>query len=89
MLSMKGGWGGPHVKERHFSPGDHVLVRVVDPGGKLGDRWDGPYKVVKKVAAVTYQIAVLHRWNKAMTAHINRLKAWNGPDASILRVVCG
>ena len=29
----------PHVKERHFSPGDQVLVRVVDPGGKLGDRW--------------------------------------------------
>ena len=41
----------------------------------------------KKVAAVTYQIAVLHRRNKSITAHMNRLKAWNAPDASILRMV--
>ena len=34
----------PQVKERHFSLGDQVLVRIVDPGGKLGDRWDGPYE---------------------------------------------
>ena len=72
---------------RHFSQGDQVLVRVVDPGGKLGDRWDGPYEVESKVAEVTYRIAVPHRRTKCMTAHVNRLKPWNAPDASILRVV--
>ena len=76
-----------HAKKREFSQGDQVLVRVIDPGGKLGDRWDGPYEVQCKVADVTYQLAVPHRRKKCMTAHINRLKAWNAPDASVLRVI--
>ena len=76
-----------HAKKREFSQGDQVLVRVIDPGGKLGGRWDGPYEVQCKVADVTYQLAVPHRRKKCMTAHINRLKAWNAPDASMLRVI--
>ena len=76
-----------HSKIRQFSKGDQVLVRVIDPGGKLGDRWDGPYEVETKVADVTYRLAVPHRRKKCMTAHVNRLKAWNAPDASVLRVV--
>ena len=36
------------MKERHFSPGDQVLVRTVNPGGKLGNRWDGPCEIRKK-----------------------------------------
>ena len=76
-----------NAKRRQFSKGDQVLVRIIDPGGKLGDRWDGPYEVESKVADDTYRLAVPHRRNKCMTAHINRLKPWNAPDASILRVV--
>lgn len=76
-----------NAKLRCFSKGDQVLVRIVDPGGKLGDRWDGPYEIESKVADVTYRLAVPNRRKKCMTAHINRLKPWNPPDASILRVV--
>ena len=66
-----------NAKRRHFSKGDQVLVRIIDPGGKLGDRWDGRYEVESKVADVIYRLAVSHRRNKCMTAHINRLKPWN------------
>ena len=54
---------------------------------KLGDRWDGPYEVESKVADVTYRLAVPNKRKKSITAHINRLKPWNAPDASVLRVV--
>ena len=77
----------PQVKERHFSPGDQVLVRIVDPGGKLGDRWDGPYEIRKNIGEVTYQLAVPQRHNNKITAHVNRLNMWNAPDASVLRVI--
>ena len=76
-----------NAKSRHYSKGDQVLLRVVDPGGKLGDRWEGPYEVKRKVADVTYELAVPHKRKKCVTAHINRLKTWNAPDASILRVI--
>ena len=68
------------AKVRNFSPGDQVLVRVVDSGGKLGDKWEGPFEIVGKVAEVTYRVSVPHRRGKSMVAHINRLKAWNAPD---------
>ena len=54
-MANKSAW---NAKLRHFSRGDQVLVRVVDTGGKLGDRWDGPYEVESKVADVTYRLAV-------------------------------
>ena len=41
-----------------------MIVQVVDPGGKLGDRWDGPYENESKIAEVTYRLAVPHRRNK-------------------------
>ena len=81
-----------YAKPRQFSPGDQVLVRVLDPGGKLGDRWEGdrwegPYEVVEKVADVTYRVSIPHKRKKCMTAHLNRIKAWHAPNSSILRVV--
>ena len=76
-----------HAKERSFTPGDQVLVRVVQPGGKLGDHWDSPFEVSQKIGDITYRVAVPHKRGKAMTAHINRLKKWNPPDVSILRVI--
>jgi len=75
------------ARARSFSPGDQVLVRVVDPGGKLGDRWEGPFEIVNKIADVTYRVAVPNKREKAMTAHVNRIKKWNTPDASVLRVI--
>lgn len=51
----------------------------------LGGNWgtDG-MEVESKIADVTYRLAVPHRQKKCMTAHINRLKAWNAPDAGLL-----
>ena len=72
---------------RNFSPGDQVLVRVLDSGGKLGDKWEGPFEIGGTVAEVTYRVSVPHRRGKSMIAHINRLKVWNAPDASILRII--
>ena len=54
---------------------------------KLGDRWDGPYEIRKKVVEVICQLAVPNHRGGCMMAHVKRLKAWNVPDAFILRMV--
>lgn len=65
-----------------------VLVRTPDLEGKLEDLWDGPYEVTRKISPVTYQLAVPHRRSKSMVAmHVNRLKEWHTPEASVMRVV--
>ena len=48
---------------------------------------DGPYEIRKKVAEVTYRLAVPNCRSGCMTAHFNRLEALNAPDAFILWMV--
>ena len=64
-----------------------VLVRTPNLSGKLDDLWDGPFKITRKISSVTYELAVPDRRSKRRMAHINMLKAWNPPDASLLGMV--
>ena len=64
-----------------------VLVRTPNLSRKLDDLWDGPFKITRKISSVTYELAVPDRRSKRRMAHINMLKAWNPPDASLLGMV--
>ena len=46
-----------------------------------------PFKITRKVSSVTYELAVHDRRSKRRMAHINMLKAWNPPNASLLGMV--
>ena len=43
--------------------------------------------VTRRISPVTYEIAVPRRRSKRMVTHINSLKVWNTPDASVLNLV--
>ena len=50
-----------NVRNRAFSLGDLVLRKVYgatkEPGaGKLGTRWEGPYKVTKEIRTGVYEL---------------------------------
>ena len=50
-----------NVRNRAFSVGDLVLRKVFDgtkePGaGKLGTKWEGPYKVTKEIRTGVYEL---------------------------------
>ena len=50
-----------NIRNRVFSVGDLVLRKVFDgtkkPGaGKLGTRWEGPYKVTKEIRTRVYEL---------------------------------
>ena len=75
------------AQSRELEVGMLVLVRTPNLSGKLDDLWDGPYKITWKVSSVTYELAVPDRRSKRRMAHINMLKAWNHPDASLLGMV--
>ena len=62
------------AKEREFTVGTLVLLKVPDPGGKLSDPWKGPYEVKERVFLVNYKLSIPHRRSKEMTVHVNRMK---------------
>ena len=56
-----------------------VLIPV--QSNKLFAQWQGPFKVVRKLGKVTYQVDTLQRVNRYRTYHVNLLKRWELPDS--------
>ena len=64
-----------------------VLMRIPQLQAKLQDTWDGPFEVLSQVSPVTYVIAVPNRRKRKKTVHVNMLKHWTTPDASVLSIL--
>ena len=62
------------AREREFKPGDMVLLLLPTSTSKLLAQWQGPYRVLKKVGSIDYQIEMPHRRKKRQIFHVNLLK---------------
>ena len=72
-----------NTRTRSFQKGDQVLVLMPVPSGKLAAQWTGTYLITKKLSPVTYSMDMHDRKKRARTVHINMLKAWKSPEASV------
>jgi len=64
-----------HTKTREFSPGDEVLILLPSSSSKMKAQWQGPYRVVRKVNDVNYQVSVPGR-RGTVTYHVNLLRGY-------------
>jgi len=63
-------------KEREFNPGDQALVLLPTDSKKLLSQWQGPYKIVKRIGRVNYQIEMHDRRKQQRIFHVNMLWPW-------------
>ena len=49
-------WYDRSARSREFQSGEEVLVLLPTSASKLLARWQGPYKIVKKVGWVKYEV---------------------------------
>ncbi|XP_069174538.1 uncharacterized protein [Procambarus clarkii] len=68
------------AKLRSFADGDLVLVLKPCFGTSMSHKFEGPYQVVEKVGDLTYKIFNPTLSEHIMNVHINRLKAYVGPE---------
>ena len=61
------------TRPRAYSEGDVVLLLLPTDANKLLMYWKGPFKIVKKINRINYQIGLGHR---KQTFHINLLKKY-------------
>ena len=71
---------------RTLEVGDQVLALLPAGSGKLDTQWHGPYVITAQVSPVTYQVDMPEKWKRHRTFHVNMLKQWNSPVASVLAV---
>ena len=77
-------WYDWNSRKRGFQQGDMVLLLLPTSTNKLLARWQGPYRVAKKIGIVDYLIEMPDRRRKKGVYHVNLLKKWETPSA-----ICG
>jgi hypothetical protein len=66
--------------ERHFEPGQEVLLLRHSTENKLLARWDGPFRVLRKLSMVNYEVET-EKGPKVY--HINLLKLWHPRESDV------
>ena len=70
-----------HAKEKVFEVGEEVLVRRPGLQRKMGDSWDGPYKILAKLSNLNYKVETPGRKSKVL--HVNLMKKWSVAAARV------
>ncbi len=70
------------AKPVSFVPGDRVLVLLPLQGDALKARYSGPYRVIKRLGPVTYQIEMSDRRKQKRVCHVNMLKRYHTKEGS-------
>ncbi|XP_066937358.1 uncharacterized protein [Macrobrachium rosenbergii] len=83
---MKGNFD-KKTKVRSFEPGELVLVLSMDPDSFLEPRYKGPWKVLRKLSEVNYEIEAPGSSRKCRIFHVNRLKPYHGRQGDPLAIV--
>ena len=64
--------------------GENVLVLLPTSSSKLLAKWQGPYSVLRKLGAVTYEVDMFDRAKRKRVFHINILRKWHPPTVTNL-----
>ena len=82
-------WYDRNSRVREFQSGDLVLLLLPTAANKLLAKWQGPYRVMKRVGKVDYQIEMPDRRRKKGVYHVNLLKRWEeaGPMCGLAKEV--
>lgn len=59
---------------REFSPGQEVLLLLPSSSNAPETKWQGPFKVNRKVGPVDYEIETNHKGRKLKVYYVNLLK---------------
>ena len=51
-------WYEQNATKREFRPGDEVLLLLPSDSSKVVAQWKGPYRVIRKVNDVIYEVSV-------------------------------
>ena len=76
------------AKSRRFEVGDQVLVLLPTAVNRLKLQWTGPYKIIKKVGAVDYEIEMPGRRQERKIYHVNLMKKWCALTCDTQAVFC-
>ena len=70
-------WYDQNARMRELKPNDQVLILLPTSHNKLLAKWQGPYKVLRRLGKVNYEVDMPGIRNRKKVLHINLLKKWH------------
>ncbi|XP_068241007.1 protein NYNRIN-like [Palaemon carinicauda] len=64
------------TEARQFQVGDNVLIFLPVPGSSLAAKYQGPYKVVKRLSELDYVVGTPDRGKEHQVCHVNMMKPY-------------
>ena len=74
------------ARSRSLAVGEQALVLLPNPHNSLKLEWVGPYKVLRAVTPVDYEVEMPGRRKEKRVYHINLLKRWYPPAPTMLAI---
>ena len=65
-----------------MKPEEEVLVLLPTNSNKLLAHWQGPYRVLRRLGKVNYEVYMPDKRKKRTVFHVNMLKKWHPPEAT-------
>ncbi|XP_075769237.1 uncharacterized protein LOC112544884 [Pelodiscus sinensis] len=69
---------------REFEPGEQVLLLLPSGESKLLAHWQGPFRVIRKLGPVDYEVRVDGNRRATQIYHVNLLKKWHPREALLI-----
>ena len=69
--------------DRQLKVDELVFCRIPGKNGKLEDAWEGPFRVVRKLSKVNYQVKEEQERERKRTIHINNVKIYKEREADV------
>jgi len=65
---------------REYEPGDLVKLRIHERSSKLSPFWKGPFKIIRKVNPVNYEVDIPYGMNMSRIIHLQHIRPWYSSD---------
>ena len=79
-------WYDQKAREQSFEVGEEVLLLFPTSNKSLEAKWQGPYRVVRKVSDLNYELDVGWTRKNFCIYHINLIKTWKNREEEVMYV---
>ena len=67
-------WYDQTARQRELQPDEEVLVLLPTSSNKLLAQWQGPYRILRRVGKVNYEVVMPNKRKRRNVFHVNMLK---------------
>ncbi|XP_065901363.1 uncharacterized protein [Dysidea avara] len=75
-------WYDQTARQRELQPDEEVLVLLPNSSNKLLAQWQGPYRILRRVGKVNYEVLMPNKRKRKNVFQVNMLKKWYPPVAT-------